>query len=84
MVLPRLRLRPCGAPAEDIVERVGLLGRSGGLRGDQFEVQLDRNPTRDLILQSEQITRVAVEPLRSQMCVGLGIDQLGVDPDLIA
>jgi hypothetical protein len=41
-----------------------MLGRSGGLRGDQFKVECNRDPARNLILQGEQICRVAVEPLR--------------------
>ena len=61
-----------------------MLGRPGGLRADQLEVERDRDPARDLVLQSEQIARVAVEPLGPEMRVGLGIDQLGVDADLVA
>jgi hypothetical protein len=36
------------------------------------------------VLQGEQITRIAIEPLRPQMRIGLDIDQLGVDADLVA
>ena len=80
----RRRLRHCGASPENVVQRVGILGRPGGLRADQREVERDRDPARDLVLQGEQIARVAVEPLGPQMRVGLGIDQLGVDADLVA
>jgi hypothetical protein len=34
------------------------------------------DPARNLVLQGEQIAHVTVEPLRPQMRVGLGIDQL--------
>jgi len=40
-------------------------------------------PAGDLVLQSEQIASVAVEPLRPEMRVGRGIDQLGADADLL-
>jgi hypothetical protein len=41
------------------------------------------DPARDLVLQSEQIARVTVEPLGPQMHIGLSVDQLGLDPDPI-
>ena len=41
-------------------------------------------PAGDLVLHSEQIGGVAVEPLRPEMGVGCRIDQLSADPDLAA
>lgn len=61
-----------------------MLGWSGGLRTDQLKVKRNCDPARDLVLQSKQIVSVAVEPLRPQMCVGLGIDELGGNADLVA
>jgi hypothetical protein len=58
--------------------------RSVGLGGDQLEVERDRDPARDLVLQGEQIRHVAVEPLGPQMLVGCGIDKLCVDANLVA
>src|SRR5260370_25993779 len=61
-----------------------MLGWPGGLRSDQLDAKRVREPARDLILQSEQIARVAVEPLPPKMRVGRGIDQLGVEAELAA
>jgi len=61
-----------------------MLGRPGGLRSDQLDTERVRDPARDLVLQSEKINCVAVEPLRPKMRVGRGIDELGVDADLAA
>jgi hypothetical protein len=61
-----------------------MLGRPGGLRSDQLDPERIREPARDFVLQSEQIARVAVEPLGPQMGIGRGVDQLGVDAELIA
>jgi len=55
-----------------------MLGRPGRLRGDQLDAERVREPASDLGLQTEQIGRVTVEPLRPEMRVGLGVDQLGV------
>jgi len=35
-------------------------------------------------LQGQQIAHVAVELLGPPMRVGFGVDQLGIDPDLVA
>ena len=59
-----------------------MLGRLGGRSSDQLDAQRVREPARDLVLQSEQIDRVAVEPLCPEMRVARGADQLGVDADL--
>jgi hypothetical protein len=61
-----------------------MLGRPGRLRANQLEVESDRDPAPDLILEREQIARVAGEPLCPQMRVVLGIDQLGSDAELTA
>ena len=55
----------------------------GGLRANQLDVQRDRDPACDLVLQGEQIARTAVEPLCPQMRVSVRVDQLGVDPDAV-
>jgi len=60
-----------------------MLGRSGALRSDQLDVEGVGDPPRDLTLQREQIANVTIEPLRPQMRICLGIDQLGVDADLM-
>src|SRR5438105_2751986 len=51
---------------------------------DQLKVERNGDPARDLVLQGEQIAYVSVEALGPQMRVALGIDQLGVDADLVA
>src|SRR5215831_12918037 len=79
-----MRLEPCSAPAENVVEGVGTLGGPRSLSSDQLYIERGCDPTGDLILQSDQIGCVVVEPLRPQMRVGRGINQLGVDADLIA
>jgi hypothetical protein len=61
-----------------------MLAPPGGLRAGHFNVERDRDPGRDLVLQDKQLTRVAIEPFCPQMRVGLGVDQLCVDADLVA
>src|SRR6516165_5064362 len=80
-VFGRLGLRHYSTPAETVVERIGILCRSGGLRGDQFKIERESDPPRDIVLQCEQVAHVAVEPLGPEMRVGLSIDQLSVDAD---
>ena len=80
----RWRLQPGGASPENVVQSVWMVGRPGSLRSNQLEAERSRDPARDLVLQDEQIARVAVEPLGPQMRVGRGVDQLGTDADLIA
>ena len=60
-----------------------MLGRPGGLSAGQFDVERNCDPARDFVLQGEQIARVAVEPFRPKTRVGFGVDQLGVDADLV-
>src|SRR5262249_35791060 len=59
-----------------------MLCRPGGFRTDKLWVERYCYPARNLVLQREQIASVAVKPLRPEMRIGLGIDQLGVDADL--
>jgi len=73
-----------GASLKDVVQRIGMLRWAGSFRGDQVEIECNRDPARNLVLQGEQLARLAIKPLRPEMCVGLGVDQLGVDADLIA
>ncbi len=61
-----------------------MFGRPGGLCLDHLKVERDSDPAGDLVLYGEKIARVAVEALRPQMCVGLCINQLRVDADLVA
>src|SRR5262245_9524824 len=61
-----------------------MLGRPGRLRSDELDAERVREPGGDLVLKSEQIASVAVEPLRPEMRVGRGINQLGIDADLAA
>jgi hypothetical protein len=44
----------------------------------------NRDPARNLILQSEQIAGVGIQPVGPKMRVALGIDQLGIDTNLVA
>jgi len=71
-------------PAENVVQRIGLNGRSGSFSTDELEVKSDGYSAGDLVLQSKQIARVAVQPVGPQMRVGLGIDQLGAHADSVA
>src|SRR5712671_6565824 len=60
-------LVPRSPSPENVVQRIWMLGRPGGLCSDQLEVEGVSNPGCDLVLQGEQIARVAVEPLRPEM-----------------
>src|SRR6516165_4691630 len=61
-----------------------MLGRTGGLRSDQLNAKRIREPAGNLVLKREQLNHLAIETLSPQMCVALGIDQLGVNADLVA
>ena len=61
-----------------------MLGRTRCLCSDQLYAESVREPAGDLVLNGEQIGRVAVETLCPQMRVRRGIDQLGADTDLVA
>ena len=61
-----------------------MFSRPGGFRADQLQFECNRDAARDLVLQGEQVARVAVEALGPDMCVGHGIDQLCADADLLA
>ena len=80
----RRRFRQQRAPPENIIQRIGVGGRAGGLGADQRTVERDRDAAGDLVLQGEEVAHLAVEPLGPQMRVGCGVNQLGVDADLIA
>jgi hypothetical protein len=45
--------------------------------------QRDRDPACDLVLQGEQIAHIAVEAVGPQMRTSTGVDELGVDADLL-
>jgi hypothetical protein len=61
-----------------------MLRRSCGLRRGQFEIEPDRDPGCNFVSQREEVCCVAIEPLRPQMRIALGVNQLGVDSDLVA
>jgi len=75
---------PLGAGAENVLLHVGTLRRPGRLRAEQLEIERDRDPASDLVLQCNQIRGAAVEPLGPQMRVGCGIDQLGINSYMVA
>src|SRR5215471_595473 len=61
-----------------------MLGRPSSFCSSQFNAEYVGEPAGDLVLQSEQIASVTVEPLRPEMRVARGIDQLRADADLAA
>jgi tetratricopeptide (TPR) repeat protein len=67
-----------------VVKRVETIRRPGGFGGDQLRAQCRRNPTCDFVLQGKQVARVTVKPFRPQVRVGLGINELCGDADLLA
>ena len=84
MGVSRNPLQPCGASPENVVERIRILGRPSGLRSDQLDAERVGDPTRDLVLQGEEIAGVAIESLGPQMRVALGVDQLRANAYLLA
>ena len=58
------RFQPSGATPQNVVERIGVIGRPGGLCSDQFDAERVREPVRDFILCGEQVSYVLVEMLR--------------------
>ena len=76
---PRARRAP-----EKVIQRVGSVSRAGSFRTDQLPTECVGDAARDLVLQREQIADIVVETLCPKMRVGCGVDQLGVDPDLVA
>src|ERR1700730_936983 len=85
LVIPARSATPhCGAPPENVIQRVGPLGQAGGFRTDQLPTERVGDAARDLVLYSEQIADVVVETFRPEMRVGCGVDELRVDPDLVA
>ena len=61
-----------------------MLGWSGSFGSDQLNVERVCDPAGKFVLESEQIARVAVEPLCPKVCIGRGIDQLSADTELAA
>src|SRR5262249_40159550 len=76
--------RKSGAPSENVFERVGPLCRAGGFGTDQLPAERVGDAARNLVLYGEQIADIVVETLRPKMPVGCCIDQLRVDPNLVA
>jgi hypothetical protein len=56
-----------------------VLSWTGRFRNGQLDIERERDLARDLVLELEQIARVAIEAFGPEMRVCLGIDQLGVD-----
>jgi hypothetical protein len=56
----------------------------GSFSADQLNVERSRDAACNLVLQREEIPRVAIEPLGPQMRIGCGVNQLGVDADPVA
>src|SRR5262249_13552025 len=63
----------CTTP-ENVIQRLWIVGWSGRLHANQFEVKRVRDPTGDFTLQREEVAEVAVEPISPQILVILGID----------
>ena len=61
-----------------------MLCRPSGFCTDELLMQRDGDPPRDLVLYGEQIADVLVKPLRPEMNVDFGLDQLGSDANPIA
>src|SRR5438132_179278 len=66
------------------IERIGVIGRTTRLCDRELPLERAGNARRNLVLHGEQIADVAVEALGPEMRAGLGVDQLDVDPDLMA
>ena len=73
-----------GACLQNEIQRVGIIGRPRGLSVGQLEIERNSDAAGDLVLQCEQIANIAVELLRPQMRIRLGIDQLSVDAHFAA
>ena len=82
--ITRIGFEPQSARSENIVQRVRMIGRPCRLRADQLDIERVPDPTGDLVLHGKQIADLMVEPLGPNMCVGRGIDQLGIDAHLIS
>src|SRR5215472_8225831 len=72
------------ASTEDVVQSIRMLGWSRRLSARQLDVERDGDAAGDLVLQREKVLHIAVELLSPQMGVGFGVDQLGIDADLVA
>ena len=62
------------ATTKNIVHCIRASGWSSGFRPPELKVARDCDAARDLVLQGEQIARVAVEAVGPQMRVPLGIN----------
>lgn len=83
MIVARFGIGKRRASPKNVVQRVGVGGRPGCLRPDQRGMERDSDAAGDLVLQGKQIAGIALEPLGPQMRAGLGVDQLGVDTNLL-
>ncbi len=72
-----------GASPKNEVHRIRIGGRFGVLSRDQLKAERNSDLAGDLVLDGEQITDVAIEPLGPSVRVALGVDQLGRDPNLL-
>ena len=72
-----------GASPKNEVHRIRIGGRFGVLSRDQLKAERNGDLAGDLVLDGEQITDVAIEPLGPSVRVALGVDQLGRDPNLL-
>src|SRR4051812_36682778 len=80
-VLTRRRFQSCGTASQNIILWCRMIGRPGSFSGNQFQVECNCDPARDLILHSKQIAGVAIEPSCPQMHVCFSIYKLSVDSD---
>src|SRR5262249_18752975 len=83
-VLAHIASAKYSAPPEKVIQRIGSVSRAGGFRTDQLPTESIGDAAGDLVLYREQIADIVVETLRPKMRVGGGVNQLGVDPDLVA
>jgi hypothetical protein len=77
----RRRFQVSSTASENVVQCIGVLDRPGGFRIHQFDAERIRYPAGDFVLHRKEIPHLAIEPLRPEMRVGHGIDQLGSDAD---
>src|SRR6516164_8651642 len=60
-----------------------MINRPGGFGKIQLRAERDGDAAGDLVLHGEQIARVAVEALGPHMHVGISINELSVDANLV-
>src|SRR5208282_5636436 len=83
-VFSRDRPRQRSTPAQYPVQRVGMFDRAAGFGDRKLRLQRAGDPRRDLVLQGEQVADIAVETLGPELRTGFGIDELDIDPYLVA